>query len=101
MRQETGLLDDVGDCVDAILQRVGARVVLALPLGIGKPNHLANEFVRRAMANPSIDLTIVTALSLATPTASSALEQRLLQPIVERVFGAYPPLEYQRLARSA
>ena len=100
MSQETELLDDVVDCVDAILQRVGARVVLALPLGIGKPNHIANELVRRAMANPAIDLTIVTALSLATPTASSALEQRLLQPIVERVFGAYPPLEYQRLARS-
>ena len=29
---------DVGHCVDAVLRRVGSRVVLALPLGIGKPN---------------------------------------------------------------
>lgn len=26
---------DVGDCVDAVLRRVGPRVVLTLPLGIG------------------------------------------------------------------
>jgi hypothetical protein len=32
--------------------------VLALPLGIGKPNPVANEFYRRAARDPGIDLTI-------------------------------------------
>ena len=55
---------DVGHCVDAVLRRVGPHVVLALPLGIGKPNPLANEFYRRARRDPTIELTILTALSL-------------------------------------
>src|SRR5947207_10533569 len=38
------VFDDVGHCVDAVLKRVGTRIVLAMPLGIGKPNPLANEF---------------------------------------------------------
>src|SRR5438132_6634753 len=72
---------DVGHCVDAVLRRVGPRIVLALPLGIGKPNPLVNEFYRRALRDSSIDLTIVTALSLLKPVARSALEARLLPPI--------------------
>ena len=63
------VVDDVGECVDAVLRRVGARVVLALPLGVGKPNPIANEFYRRAARDPGIDLTIITALSLRRPTA--------------------------------
>src|SRR5215469_7507955 len=87
---------DVGHCVDAVLRRVGARVVLAMPLGIGKPNPLANEFYRRACRDPKIDLTILTALSLLKPVARSALEARLLDPLVARVFGSYVEPEYAR-----
>src|SRR5215472_13857174 len=75
---------DVGHCVDAVLRRVGPHVVLALPLGIGKPNPLANEFYRRARRERSLDLTILTALSLLTPVARSPLEARLLNPLVAR-----------------
>jgi acyl-CoA hydrolase len=87
---------DVGHCVDAVLRRVGPRVVLALPLGIGKPNPLANEFYRRARRDSSIDLTILTALSLLKPVARSALEARLLDPLVARVFGSYVEPDYAR-----
>ncbi len=90
----TAILNDVGECVDAVLRRLGPRIVLALPLGIGKPNPIANEFYRRAARDPSIDLTIVTALSLRRPVARSGLERRLLEPLVERVFGSYPELDY-------
>ncbi len=89
-------LDEVGECVEAVLRRVGKRVVLALPLGIGKPNPLANEFYRRAVRDPSIELTILTALSLRKPVASSELERRLLEPLVERVFGSHVELDYVR-----
>lgn len=93
------VLDDVGECVDAVLRRVGPRVVLALPLGVGKPNLIANEFYRRAARDPGIDLTIITALSLRKPTARTDLEKRLVGPIVERVFGNYVELEYVHAMR--
>ena len=90
------ILADVGHCVDAVLRRVGPRIVLAMPLGVGKPNPLANEFYRRALRDPAIDLTILTALSLLKPVARSPLEARLLTPLVERVFGDYVEPEYAR-----
>ena len=91
---------DVGHCVDAVLRRVGPHVVLALPLGIGKPNPLANEFYRRARRDPTIELTILTALSLLKPQARSALEARLLDPLSARVFGSYVEPEYARDLRA-
>jgi acyl-CoA hydrolase len=85
---------DPDACVEATLRRVGNRVVLGLPVAIGKPNPLVNAFVRRAAADRSVHLTIITALSLRVPRARSDLERRLLQPLTQRVFGAYPELEY-------
>jgi acyl-CoA hydrolase len=94
------ILDDVGQCVDAVLRRVGTHIVLAMPLGIGKPNPLANEFYRRALRDSTIDLTIITALSLLKPVAHSALEARLLTPLAARVFGTYVEPEYARAVQS-
>ena len=94
------VFDDVGHCVDAVLRRVGPRIVLALPLGIGKPNPLVNEFYRRALRDSTIDLTILTALSLLKPVAGSALEARLLTPLAARVFGTYVEPEYARAMQS-
>jgi acyl-CoA hydrolase len=95
----TAVVDDVGECVDAVLRRVGSRVVLALPLGIGKPNPVANEFYRRAARDPGIDLTIVTALSLRKPVPRTDLERRLVQPLSDRIFGNYVELEYAHALR--
>jgi acyl-CoA hydrolase len=85
------------ECVEATLSRVGKHVVLGLPVAIGKPNGLVNAFVARALADPSIRLTIVTALSLRKPRWRSDLERRLVEPLAQRLFGAYPELEYVRL----
>ncbi len=69
--------------------------MVGLPLGLGKPNELVNAFYRRARSDPSIELEIVTALSLDPPTGGSDLERRFLEPFVERHFGPeYPRLEY-------
>ena len=92
--------DDVGECVEAALRRLGRRIVLATPLAIGKPNAVLNEFYRRAAREPSLALTIVTALSLNRPTAHSDLERRFLEPFVARVFGDYPDLDYVTAARA-
>ena len=86
--------DDVAECVEDTLSRVGPHIVLALPLGMGKPNPLANEFYRRARRDASISLKIFTALSLRAPQWKGELERRFLQPLVERLFGACVPLDY-------
>src|SRR5438093_11010196 len=85
---------DVESCVEAVLTHVGKRVRLGTPLGLGKANHLVNEFFRRASGDPSIDLRIFTALSLARPRWKSDLERRFLEPLNERLFGDYPELAY-------
>jgi acyl-CoA hydrolase len=88
------IFDDVGECVENTLGRVGPHIVLALPLGIGKPNPLANEFYRRARRDPRLSLTIFTALSLRAPQWKGELERRFLEPLVARLFGACVPLDY-------
>jgi acyl-CoA hydrolase len=65
-----------------------------LPLGIGKPNPLVNEFYRRARRDPALNLTIFTALSLRAPQWKGELERRFLEPLVTRLFGACVPLDY-------
>jgi acyl-CoA hydrolase len=79
---------------DAIIGHVGRNIVLALPLGLGKANHVANALFARAVADPSIHLRIFTALTLEKPRAKGGLEGRFLRPFAERVFGGYPDLAY-------
>ncbi|MFZ5757436.1 MAG: acetyl-CoA hydrolase/transferase C-terminal domain-containing protein [Pseudomonadota bacterium] len=81
-------------CVDHILATVGKRVVFGVPLGMGKPNGLVNALYRRAKADPSIRLEILTALSLERPKAHPGMEERFMKPFIERVFGDYEDLDY-------
>ena len=97
MRPAPLRITDPDACVEAVLSLVGRRLVMGLPVGIGKPNALANAFVRRAAADPAIHLTIVTALSLRAPRWSSDLERRYVEPLARRVFGGYLELEYVRM----
>ncbi len=91
--------DDPERLADAIVEKVGKTIVLALPLGLGKANHIANALFARAAADPSIRLTIFTALTLEPPHAKSELEHRFLDPISQRVFASYPPLAYAAAIR--
>jgi acyl-CoA hydrolase len=78
-----------------ILERGGADVAVATPLGLGKPNHLLNALYARFKAEPARRLTLYTALSLDLPEAGSELERRFLEPFLARQFGAdYPRLDY-------
>jgi acyl-CoA hydrolase len=85
---------DVESCVEATINRVGTRILLGTPLGLGKANHLVNEFYRRAEEDRRIELRIFTALTLAKPRWKSELERRFLEPLSERLFGDYPELTY-------
>ncbi|HZC55697.1 MAG TPA: acetyl-CoA hydrolase/transferase C-terminal domain-containing protein [Xanthobacteraceae bacterium] len=86
--------DDPARLAEAVVERVGKTIVLALPLGLGKANHIANALYDKAAADPSIKLTIFTALTLEAPRAKNELERRFLDPIAQRVFAGYPALHY-------
>ncbi len=88
------LLQDLEAAVDQILARVPGDIVMAIPLGLGKPNPLVNALYRRVRALPQRRLTIFTALSLEKPVGKSDLERQFLEPLVARVFADYPDLDY-------
>jgi acyl-CoA hydrolase len=92
--------DDAAPLADAILARVGKTIVLALPLGLGKANHIANALYAKAVADRSIRLTIFTALTLVVPRTKNELERRFLEPISRRAFGGYPALDYANAIRA-
>ena len=91
--------DDIERLTDEILGRVGKNIVLALPLGLGKANHVANSLFNRAVGDASIALRIFTALTLETPRAKQELERRFLDPVSKRLFSGYPALAYGEALR--
>ena len=86
--------------LNEIIAHAGKHIVLLIPMGIGKPNRLVNALYRRVKGDASLSLKLVTALSLERPVAHSELEQRFLDPFVERVFGDYPDLDYLKDSRT-
>ena len=94
------LLTTVDAAVERAIETVGRDLVVAAPLGLGKPVQLVNAFYRRAAEDPDISLHILTALSLELPAPGSHIEASLAGPIVERLFGDYEELEYIKALRS-
>jgi Acetyl-CoA hydrolase/transferase C-terminal domain len=86
--------DDADRVAEAVIARVGRKIVLALPIGLGKANHVANALFARAAADASISLRIFTGLTLEKPHGRSELERRFLEPFSKRLFGGYPDLAY-------
>src|SRR5260221_4831170 len=79
---------------DDIIADVGRKLVVGLPLGLGKANHIVNALYARAAADRSIDLTFFSALTLEKPKPSNLLESRFITPVIDRLFGGYPDLAY-------
>src|SRR5437762_684398 len=84
---------------DAVVAEVGRDIVLGLPLGLGKANHIANALYARGAANPWLKLRIFTALTLEKPRPKTDFERRFLEPISERLFAGYPDLAYAMALR--
>ncbi len=81
--------------VDQLIAHTGPRLVLAAPLGLGKPHRLLNAITRRVGADPALKLELLTALSLTPPAVGSGLQKRFLAPFLDRHFGAdFPALDY-------
>lgn len=87
-------------CVEKTIEVVGKKIVLGLPLGLGKPNQLVNAFYEKAKQDPSIQLRIITALSLEKPRPKNEMEAKFLVPFVERIFGDYEELAYTKAIRT-
>jgi acyl-CoA hydrolase len=99
MSGKPALYDSAEKVADDIVRAVGKKIVLALPLGLGKGNNIANALYRWAAADPTISLTIFTALTLEKPHPKNEIERRFIEPVIERLFGGYPDLLYAKAIR--
>ena len=86
-------------CAEAIVDRVGRDIVLAIPIGVGKPVALVNALYRLAEADRRLRLRIFTGLSLVRPSYRTSLEQRFVAPLLDRLFKSYPDLDYTTALR--
>lgn len=91
--------DDADRLAETIGSLPGNEVTLALPLGLGKANTIANAIYARAANDAAQKLNIFTALTLQRPSVSG-LEARLINPVLDRLFGGYPDLAYARALRN-
>jgi acyl-CoA hydrolase len=93
--------ESVECAADSIITATNGKIILGMPLGMGKPNPLINILYAKAKANSKLSLTIITALSLTKPSAVGELQQRFLMPFIERVFADYEELSYLHDARES
>src|SRR5713226_8558352 len=94
------LFSDPEAIAEDIIRDVGTNLVVGLPLGLGKANHIINALYVRAAADPGINLTFFSALTLEKPKPSNPLERRFIAPVIERLFGGYPDLAYADALRA-
>lgn len=88
------LFSDPEAIAEDIIRDVGTNLVVGLPLGLGKANHIVNALYARGVADRAINLTFFSALTLEKPKPASLLERRFIAPVIDRLFGGYPDLAY-------
>jgi acyl-CoA hydrolase len=79
---------DTDACAQLIVERLGADLRVAAPLGLGKPHALLNALYALMQADTWRSMTLYTALSLTRPQPKPGLEARFLDPFLERHFGS-------------
>lgn len=85
----------LNNAVKVLLERTGGQIVLAAPLGLGKPHRVLNAIYDAVEKDINCRLDIYTALSLTPPKPGADLEKRFLQPFLDRHFGTdFPSLRY-------
>jgi acyl-CoA hydrolase len=93
------LFRDADRCAEAVVDRVGRNVRLAVPIGIGKPILLIDALYRLAEADRRVQLTIFTGLTLTRPRFRSSLERRFGNPLLDRLFAGCPEPLYAAALR--
>ncbi|MBR0694662.1 acetyl-CoA hydrolase/transferase C-terminal domain-containing protein [Bradyrhizobium lablabi] len=94
------IFSDPRALAEDIIRNVGSDLVVGLPLGLGKANHVINALYARAAADRSINLTLLSALTLEKPKPKNLLERRFISPVIDRLFGDYPDLAYTDALRA-
>lgn len=84
------------DLAKHLLETHDGHLTVAMPLGLGKANHLTNALYQQVRDNPAMSLNILTALSLQTPQPKPGLEQNFFSPIADRLYSGYTELLYAR-----
>jgi len=90
------LYNDYEIAAKNIIEQVGKTIVIAIPLAIGKPIGFINALYQLACDDNSIQLTIITGLTLSRPTFSHDLEKRLAEPILKRILKNYEDPLYEK-----
>ena len=90
------MFSDPEAMAEDIIRDVGTNLIVGLPLGLGKANHIANALYQRAVADRAVKLTLLSALTLEKPHPSSLIERRFIAPVIDRLFGGYPDLDYAK-----
>jgi hypothetical protein len=80
--------------VDHVLDTVPGDIVLGIPLGIGKPNPSSMRCTAASRPTRRGGCASSPRCRWKSPVGKSDLEQHFLEPLVERVFGDYPDLDY-------
>jgi hypothetical protein len=88
------IFSDPEAIAEDIIRDVGTNLVVGLPLGLGKANHVVNALYARAVADRAIKLTFLSALTLEKPKPTNLIEHRFIAPVIDRLFGGYPDLAY-------
>ncbi|MDR3476497.1 MAG: acetyl-CoA hydrolase/transferase C-terminal domain-containing protein [Gammaproteobacteria bacterium] len=78
-----------------IIADVGKTIIIGVPLALGKPIGLLNALYRLASQDPTLSLTIMTALTLGRPELNTDLEKRFIEPFLDRVLQDYEELLYE------
>jgi Acetyl-CoA hydrolase/transferase C-terminal domain len=94
------LFTDPEAIAEDIIRDVGTDLVVGLPLGLGKANHIVNALYARASADRAINLTFLSALTLEKPKPANLLERRFIAPVIDRLFGGYPDFTYADALRA-
>lgn len=92
----TAYYDECAIAAKSIVEKVGKHIVMGVPLGLGKPIGLLNALYRLVEADASLQLTIITGLTLSRPILHSELEKRFIEPIIERLLKDYEDPLYER-----
>lgn len=79
-----------------VIDRVGKKIIIGVPLGLGKPIGLLNALYRIVSQDKSLDLTIITGLTLARPLITNELEKRFVEPLLQRILGDYEDPLYEK-----
>ena len=72
---------------------------VALPLGLGKANLIANALYARAVEDLRFRSRYSRRSTLGKPHYANKLQRRFLEPVIERLFGDWPQLAYAHALR--